>query len=334
MSRSWPPFRPEAINIIEIDGSYGEGGGQIIRTSLTLSAITQKPVRVRNIRANRPNPGLQPQHLMACKSVRNVCRGTLGGAELGSREFVFEPGPIVGGRYDFDIGTAGSVTLVAQTLMPILLGASKESELRIIGGTHVMKSPGYDYFENVFISAIRMLGADVSCRMTKAGYYPRGGGEIEVGIKPSKLRGCLYWPKGGDIQAIIRLSGLPTSIAIREKKVFVQSGVNIVRVREDESLSVGNAVTAWQGFRGAYALGEKGKRAEIVAQGALDALKMEEGDVDMHLADQLLVYSALAEGPSEYSTSAISEHLRTNAYILSQFVERNVEINENRIRVG
>jgi RNA 3'-terminal phosphate cyclase (ATP) len=326
-------LRHEVFPMIEIDGSYGEGGGQIIRTSLTLSAITRKPVRITNIRANRKNPGLQPQHLMACKSVRNVCRGTLGGAELGSREFVFEPGPIVGGRYDFDIGTAGSVALVAQTLLPVLLGASKESELRITGGTHVMKSPGYDYFENVFMPAIKRFGADAECRMLKPGYYPRGGGVIEVKVRPSKLHGCAIWPHEDEVHVMIRLSGLPNSVAIREKKIFVQNGIEHVRIREDEALSVGNSVTAWRGCRGAYSLGEKGKRAEIVAQEALDALCVEKRDVDLHLADQLLAYAALAEGPTEYSTSAISEHLRTNSYIISRFLDRRISFSDAVVSV-
>jgi RNA 3'-terminal phosphate cyclase (ATP) len=320
--------------MIEIDGSYGEGGGQIIRTSLTLAAITQKPIRITNIRANRPNPGLQPQHLTACKSVRNVCRGTLTGAELGSRELAYMPGPIIGGRYEFDIGTAGSVTLVAQTLLPILLRADKESELRIIGGTHVMKSPGYDYFENVFIPAIRLFGADVDCQMLRPGYYPRGGGEIGLKIRPSRLHGNALWPQAeGETQAIIRLSGLPPAVAIREKKVFVQNGIERIRVRQDEALSVGNAVTAWRGCRGAYALGERGKRAELVAQEAYDALKAEGGDVDIHLADQLLVYSVLAEGPTKYGTSAISEHLRTNAYVISRFLDRRVGMSDGLVSV-
>ncbi len=321
--------------MIEIDGSYGEGGGQIIRTSLTLSAITQKPIRITGIRANRPNPGLQPQHLTACKAVRNVCRGTLGGAEIGGRELTFEPGPIVGGKYEFDIGTAGSVTLVAQALLPILLGAAKESELRIIGGTHVMKSPGYDYFENVFVPAVGRFGADVDCRMLKAGYYPRGGGEIEVKIRPSRLHGNVLWPSGDEeAQVLIRLSGLPPAIAVREKKIFVQNGIERIRVRQDESLSLGNAVTAWRGCRGAYALGEKGKRAEAVAQETYDALKAEDGDVDMHLADQLLLYSVLADGPTSYCTSAISEHLRTNAYVISKFLDRKPVLTGSRVDVG
>lgn len=332
--RPGPSFRPEVFPMIEIDGSYGEGGGQIIRTSLTLAAITQKPLRITNIRANRPNPGLQPQHLTACKAVRNVCRGTLSHAEVGSTELSFLPGPIVGGRYEFDIGTAGSVTLVAQTLIPILLRANKPSELRIVGGTHVMKSPGYDYFERVFLPAISNFGAVIEARMVRPGYYPRGGGEIEVGIRPSALHGCLNWPRPSGIEAIIRLSGLAPQIAIREKKIFVQNGHENVRIRQDEALSAGNAVTAWMGLRGAYCLGEKGKRAELVAQEALDSVLEEQGDVDMHLADQLLIYAACADGPTEFSTSAVSEHLRTNAYIISRFVDRKIDYLGAKISVS
>ncbi len=320
--------------MIEIDGSYGEGGGQVLRTSLTLSAIMKKPVRITSIRANRPNPGLQMQHLTSARAVRSVCRGKLAGAELGSGELVFEPGEIVGGKYEFDIGTAGSVTLVAQTLIPILLGAAKESALRIIGGTHVMKSPGYDYFERVFIPAIGRFGAQVETALIKPGYYPRGGGCISVNVRQSKLRGCFSWPKEESVQALIRLSGLQESIAVREKKIFVQNNITNVHIRNDESLSVGNAVTCWKGFRGAYALGEKGKRAETVAQEALDALSAEKNEVDMHLADQLLIYAALAEGRTAYSTNSTSGHFRTNAYVIAKFVEREIREEGGRVSVG
>ncbi len=320
--------------MIEIDGSHGEGGGQIIRTALTLSALTDKPVAITDIRAKRPNPGLQPQHLMACKAVRSICRGTLSHCEVGSTELEFEPGPIVGGRYEFDIGTAGSVTLVAQTLIPILLKAAKESELVIRGGTHVMKSPGYDYFERVFVPAAGRFGARVGCSMRRIGFYPKGGGEIAVSVKPSALHGCSGWDRGESIEALIRVAGLPESIAIREKKVFVQNGIEAVRVRQDESLSVGNAVTAWNGGRGAYVLGEKGKRAETVAQEAVDALGVEKGDVDLHLADQLLLYAAMAEGASRYSTSSVSEHLRTNAGVISRFVERKIRLEDGTVSVS
>ncbi len=320
--------------MIEIDGSFGEGGGQIIRTALTLSAITQKPVTISNIRAGRPNPGLQMQHLTCAKAVRSVCRGQLEHATKGSMRLAFIPGKIVGGRYEFNIGTAGSVTLVAQTLIPILLYASKESTVRIIGGTHVMKSPGYDYFERVFIPAIARFGASVSTKLIRMGYYPKGGGIIELNVKPSKLQGCSDWHGEEKVKAIIRLSGLPMSIAIREKKIFVQDDIYDVFISEDESYSVGNAVTAWKGFKGAYVIGEKGKRAEVVAREALDALEAEKGDVDHNLADQLLLYAALAEGSTSYTTSKETGHLRTNAYIVSKFIEREMSLEGGRIRIG
>ncbi len=306
----------------------------MIRTALTLSAITKESVRIENIRAKRPNPGLQPQHLMACRAVRSICRGTLRGAEIGSPRLEFEPGPIVGGRYDFDIGTAGSVTLVAQTLIPILLQAPKESELSIVGGTHVMKSPGYDYFEHVFLPAARRFGAQVGCRMLRPGYYPRGGGEISLSVKPSTLHGCSAWEGDAQVKVLIRLSGLPESIAIREKKVFVQGGIEDIRVRQDESLSVGNAVTAWRGSRGAYVLGEKGKRAETVAQEALDAISLESGDVDVHLADQLLIYASIAQGPTRYSTSSLSNHFVTNSDVIGRFIGRRVSAAGNVVSVA
>jgi len=319
--------------MIEIDGSHGEGGGQIIRTSLTLAAITQKPVRIMNIRANRPKPGLAAQHLTACKAVRNICRGTLTGAEVGSTTLTFEPGPIVGGKYEFDIGTAGSVTLVAQTIIPILINASKESEIRIIGGTHVMKSPGYDYFEKVFVPVIRKLGVKIETKMIKTGYYPKGGGIIDIEIKPCELHGCNDWQHTEDIQAIIRIAGLQTSIAIREKKIFVQNDITKIYIREDDALSIGNAITTWNGFRGVYVLGEKGKRAEIVAKEAIDILRKEEGDVDLHLADQLLVYAALAKGETTYRTSEITEHFRTNAEIIGRFIQRYITYEKGNISI-
>ncbi len=318
--------------MIMIDGSHGEGGGQIIRTALTLSAITGKEFQITRIRANRPNPGLQPQHLMAVKAVRSVCRGAAENAEIKSESLVFRPGQIVGGRYEFNIGTAGSVVLVAQTILPILLSAGKPSTVRIIGGTHVMKSPSYDYFEHVFLPAIRLMGAEVKAKMNRAGFYPAGGGEIEISVNPSKLKGNQVWHKGDKMRALITLGKLDERIAIREKKIFLQNGIEETCIRKYETLSPGNAVLLWQGFRGAYLLGEKGKRAEAVAQEAVGELKKETGDVDRHLADQLLLYATLANGKTEYRTSEITEHLRTNAEIIRLFIrDRKIEINDNKI---
>lgn len=322
--------------MIEIDGSYGEGGGQIIRTAIALSAITNKPVHISNIRANRPNPGLAAQHLTAARAVRSICRGTLSHCEIGSTEFSFEPGEIVGGRYEFHIGTAGSVVLVAQTVLPILLSASKPSVVRITGGTHVMKSPSYDYFEKVFVPAISVLGAKVQSRLIRSGYYPKGGGEIELNVAPSKLKGNEKWMKETGTTVKIRISNLPISIAVREKKIFVQNNIENVRIWEERG-EPGNAILAWSGFVGAYALGEKGKRAEQVAEECLEELQKEKkagSDVDRHLADQLLVYASLAEGTTRFKTSEITSHARTNAYVISKLVERRFCISDNWIDVG
>ncbi len=319
--------------MIEVDGAIGEAGGQIIRTALTLSAITKKQVRIFNIRANRPNPGLQAQHLTACKAVRNVCRGTLEGAELQSKELTFTPGEIIGGKYEFNIGTAGSTTLVAQTLIPILLFAEKKSELIIIGGTHVMKSPSYDYFEKVFLPAINLMGARVSSKLIQSGYYPRGGGRIIIEVEPSKLNGVEKWIEEHDVHVIIRLSNLPFHIGLREKKVFVQNSIEDVDIIEEKALDAGNALLVWKGSNGVYNIGEKGKRAETVAEEALAQLKQENCDVDRHLADQLLIYTVLAQNKSSFKTSEITEHFRTNREVLLKFINRKIEVDNNQVSI-
>ncbi len=320
--------------MIEIDCSHGEGGGQVIRTSLSLSAITQKPVRLFNIRAKRSNPGLQPQHLMACKATRSICRGTLDGAELASKELTFHPGEIVGGKYDFNIGTAGSVILVAQTVLPILFHASKPSVVRITGGTHVLKSPSFDYFEKTFVPAITAMGANIKTRMLKPGYYPKGGGEIEIELEPSTFTGKDTWGKEDEIQALIRLSDLPETIAIREKKIFLENGTERVYVRNDAAANPGNAVFIWQDFRGSYVVGERGKRAEVVAGEAITQLKKErESDIDCHLADQILLYAFLASGTTRFKTSELTSHFMTNKDIISRFIERTVNLDSTTVSV-
>jgi len=322
-----------STGIVSIDGSTGESGGQILRTSMTLSSITQKPFEIFNIRAKRSNPGLAFQHLTAVKAVRNICRGRVEDAEVGSRTLKFFPGKIIGGKYDFNIGTAGSVTLVAQTVLPILLVAEKKSEIRITGGTHVLKSPGFDYFHNVFIPAIQLMGAKVESEMIKPGYYPKGGGEIRITVEPSELTGIEKWPKDEHIRALIRIANLPLSIAMREKKVMLENSIEDVSIREEETLSPGNSVTLWKSFRGSYVPGEKGKRAEVVAKEAIDELMKETGDLDRHLADQILIYGILAEGKTRFKTSEITDHFKTNADILSHFNEKKIKYENNEVTI-
>ncbi len=320
--------------MILIDGSFGEGGGQILRSALTLSSITQKPFRIINIRANRKKPGLQPQHLVACHSVRKVCRGKLAGAELLSQELIFEPAEIIGGNYVFDITTAGSVVLVAQTLLPILLFAQKRSKIKILGGTHVMKSPSYDYFERVFLPAVRQFGASVEAKLIRSGYYPKGGGEVTLQINPSsRLHGNSAWELEETGRAVIRLGNLPSHIAKRERQILREANFHNIEIYEEETLSNGNALTAWRGYRGVYILGERGKRAERVAGEAIEELSKEDAPLDSHLADQLLLYAALATGETTYRTSRLTDHLHTNAYVISCFLQREIVLSKNTVTI-
>ncbi|MDD5095992.1 MAG: RNA 3'-terminal phosphate cyclase [Candidatus ainarchaeum sp.] len=321
--------------MIEIDGSHGEGGGQIVRTALTLSALTNTPVRIFNIRAKRDKPGLRPQHLMAAKAVRSVARGTLEGAEENSHELSYTPSGIIGGKYEFNIGTAGSSILVAQTVLPLLLSASKPSEVKITGGTHNPKAPSYDYFDRVFLPALNSMGCSVEAEMLRAGYYPSGGGEIRLKVKPSKPKPTDYWTRVPfpQTQAIISLANLPMLIAVREKKIFVHNNINRVYVREEKCNDKGNSILAYRGFVGFQVMGEKGKPSEKVGEECFNGIR-DEGDVDVdhRLADQLLIYAFLA-GKTTYKTSRISSHTATSINITGKFLHRGFSIEGTTIKV-
>lgn len=320
--------------MIEIDGSHGEGGGQVVRTALSLSALANTPVRIFNIRAKRGKPGLRPQHLAAAKAVRSIARGILEGAEEDSHELTYAPSGIVGGKYEFNIGTAGSSILVAQTILPLLLSASKPSEIKITGGTHNPGAPTYDYFERVFLPAIRHMGCEIESEMLRAGYYPTGGGEIRLRVKPSLPKPTDYWtrvpfPK---TQAIISLANLPMQIAIREKKIFYHNDLKVY-VREEKCSGQGNSMLAYRGFVGFQAIGEKGKPSEKVGEECFNGVR-DEGDVDVdhRLADQLLIYAAMA-GKTSYKTSRISGHTATSINIIGKFLQSKFSIDGTTIKV-
>lgn len=323
------------MNEIIIDGSFGEGGGQIIRTSLSLSAITKKNLHIKNIRAKRKNPGLQPQHLMACLAVNELCDGEIQGTEKGSRWIRMIPNDIQGGEYIFDIGTAGSIVLLAQTIIPLCLYAKNNSYITLIGGTHVLQSPNYDYFYHVFLPAIRRFGIKIESKLIRTGFYPKGGGRIELEIESSHLQGCRDWKSTDtDITALIRLSSrLPNHIVERERDILQEGNIKRVEISIDDTFSPGNAITLWQNYKGACALGERGKRAEIVAYEAINAISKENGDVDAHLSDQLLIYAALAEGKTIYNTSEITNHFKTNQYIISKFLDKSISYENNHVVV-
>lgn len=330
--------------MIRIDGSAGEGGGQILRTALSLSAVTGKPFSLANIRAGRGNPGLQRQHLASVRAVAEVCGAKADGAGIGSSRLVFEPGKIpggiAGGKFEVDVGSAGSVVLVAQAALPALFSAQHESELEIGGGTHVPGAPTYDYFENVFLPALGEFGLHAKSSMIRAGFYPKGGGEIVVRVKPGK-------PKAADFEralegnekifAKIISSKLPSHVIEREKAEIERAFAGAAaEAKEVEASCPGNAVSVWSGFRGASALGKVGVGAERVAGEACDFLKKEIGAgawADLHLADQLMPYLALSGG-GELRVSEVSHHARTNAGIISLFLGARFNMREGLISVS
>ena len=319
--------------LIEIDGSFSEGGGQIIRTSLSLSALTGTPINICNIRAGRSPPGLKPQHMAGARAVRSICRGTLEGVEEGSNTLRYAPGKIYGGKYEFNIGTAGSTILLAQTILPLMFAASKKSRVTITGGTDVPKAPTYDYFNEVFLPALSLFGLNAKCSLENAGYFPRGGGRITLETEPAKPKPVSYWPRESIPKAIISISGLPLGIAMREKKILLNNKIEEVYIRERNALDPGNALLLYRGLAGSSVLGKKGLRAEKVSQTAIDSLK-EEGDVDVdhNLADQLLIYSALA-GKTSFKTSHISKHTETNMHIIEKFLGNQFSVDGNVVKV-
>ncbi|HUQ31768.1 MAG TPA: RNA 3'-terminal phosphate cyclase [Pyrinomonadaceae bacterium] len=328
--------------MITIDGSFGEGGGQIIRTSCALSLITKKPFRVFNVRARRDKPGLQRQHLTAVLAAAEIGQARVDGAMVGSREFTFVPGEIKPGEYDFKIGTAGSVTLVLQTLLPPLMLASEPSRLTLEGGTHNLHAPPFEFLKKTFLPLINRIGASVSIDLERYGFYPPGGGRMSVDIEP-----CAEWVRldllergnlrGQRARALV--VNLPQSIAAREINVIKEklgwSDEQLLIEVSTNAYSPGNVVTieleseqVTEVFTG---VGERGVRAEIVAERAVDEARhyLDDGvPVGEHLADQLLIPLAIVGGGS-YLTGQPTPHTTTNIEVIKKFLA--VEINVNQL---
>ena len=329
--------------LVSIDGSMGEGGGQILRTSVSLAAVLGVPVRVYNIRAKRRNPGLRPQHLNAVRAIAEISGGKLVGAEVGSTVIEFYPGEIRGGRYVVNIGTAGSVTLVLQALIPVMAFASSPVNVRIMGGTDVPMSPTIDYFREVFAPLLERYGLRVEISLIRRGHYPRGGGIVEARVEepPGSLKPLNLEDRGDLIEVRGRSHAvrLPSHVASRQARsasiVIERELGRKARIEEewyapgkDPHLGPGSGVTLWAIFAnsimGADALGEKGKPAERVGEEA--ARKLVEdvrtgASLDRHASDMLPLYAALARGESRLSGSRLTMHALTVFKLLEIMVE-------------
>jgi RNA 3'-terminal phosphate cyclase (ATP) len=320
-----------------IDGSIGEGGGQILRTSLTLSLVTGAPLKIEKIRAGRKKPGLLRQHLTAVEAAAEVGRAAVRGAELGSKELQFEPREIAPGTYRFSVGTAGSTTLVLQTILPPLLTASGPSEIIIEGGTHNPMAPPFDFLEKSFLPLVSRIGPRVKARLERPGFFPAGGGRLSVKIEPSEKLARLDLLARGKVRrmsAKALVAKLPRHIAERELRVLAEElslpDEALHAVEAMDSLGPGNAVTVeivsehlTEVFAG---FGERGTPAEKVARKVACEVReyIEAGaPVGPHLADQLLILLALAGGGS-FLTGALTPHATTNMDVIREFLEMDM----------
>jgi RNA 3'-terminal phosphate cyclase (ATP) len=335
--------------MIEIDGSYGEGGGQVLRTALTLALMTGQTLRIVNIRAGRKKPGLRPQHLQAVEASVKISQGSAEGARLGATEILFHPGQIKAGKYQFDIGTAGATSLVLQTIfLPLCLaGDSKNtSTLTITGGTHVPWSPCFHYLDLQWLHFLQRIGLDAELGLEQAGFYPQGGGRLKASLRPIEQLLPLNLVERGDLRQIRGLSAvanLPRDIAKRQRQRVVSRlgasyPLNDIRTVQLPSHFKGTFLLLLaefeQGQACYFGLGAPGKRAEVVADEAIDELEAfmaSDGAIDQYLADQILLPLAFAEGPSKFRASKVTQHLLTHAEIIQQSLPVKINISETGI---
>ncbi|MEW5856010.1 MAG: RNA 3'-terminal phosphate cyclase [Cyanobacteriota bacterium] len=345
--------------MIYIDGSYGEGGGQVLRSSLSLATITGHPIRIGRIRAGRKKPGLAAQHLTAVRAAAAICGAKVQGDTLGSTTLEFIPGDsIQPGKYTFDVteaqegGSAGAVALVLQTILLPLAIAQGESQVTLRGGTHVAYSPAYTYIEQVYLPLLRRMGVQAEVRLRAWGWYPQGGGEVELrvsgrGRESQPLRGISLLEPGElqQVRGIAVVTELPSHIpqrmASRAENVLHEADLKAtVQPLRERGVAPGAGIFLTAEYEnslaGFGALGRLGLPADKVADMACQELldfHNTGAAIDVHLGDQLLLPAALADSTSQYRVAEISTHLTTNAWVIEQFGLASITIDEVDRRV-
>jgi RNA 3'-terminal phosphate cyclase (ATP) len=324
--------------MILIDGSAGEGGGQVLRSALALSILTRTPFKMERIRAGRDKPGLRPQHLTSVTAAKEVSNADVTGAEVGSRELTFRPRTVQGGNRTFSVGTAGSATLVLQTILPALLRAREPSLVTLEGGTHNSHAPPFEFLSESFLPLLRKMGAKIEATLIRPGFYPKGGGRMTVKVEPSEL-GALELEERGALvsrKAIAHSSGLPPAVAERELRVCKERlGLGrdeIVRMDWDEAFGPGNAVNVIEKFANVTVVstgfGERNARPDEVAEQAIGPVLRyleTKAAVEEHLCDQLLLPMAMGRG-GIFTTTELTGHTTTQIETLKQFLGGEVEV--------
>jgi RNA 3'-terminal phosphate cyclase (ATP) len=344
------PIRASSNRLVELDGADGEGGGQILRTALTLAMLTGRPFRISRIRANRDRPGLRPQHRSAVMAAAKLSGATVQGATVGSQALTFRPRPFEPTDLDIDIGTAGSTCLVLQTLaLPIALRADRGVRVSLTGGTFNTKAPSYPFLDRTWRAYLARMGLPLALAMPEAGFYPQGGGRLDAWIEPGTPRPLIAERRG----ALVRISGVAGTCKLDQRQVAERMRNRAVALLDGAGIEAEIAIDLahWSGPGPGAAialvlehdgdappssfvgLGARGKPAEEVAAEAvaelLDHLHAPGlGAVDAHSADQLVLPLALAEGRSVYTVSHVTEHLRTNVRTIAAFLDRRIVLDE------
>jgi RNA 3'-terminal phosphate cyclase (ATP) len=325
--------------MIEIDGSEGEGGGQMLRSALALSALTGRSFKFENIRARRDKPGLAPQHLTGVKGVAEICHAVVEGDKAGSTSLSFVPGTVEPGDYRFDVGTAGSITLVLQACMLACARTRARTEFDILGGTNVRMSPPSDYLEHVLFPFLRTMGYEIDVKMPARGFYPQGGGEMIVGMARGEHILPLELKERGrfiGINGVCFTQKLPDHVAERmastaRKTLVGHAPVKLVMDRR-QGHSIGAGIFLSAEYENTVlagdALGDRGISSEKLGELAAVTLVQEmdsTGTLDVHAADQVLPYLSLAAGPSKFMVSELSMHFQTQVEIIRKFIDARID---------
>jgi RNA 3'-terminal phosphate cyclase (ATP) len=334
--------------MFEIDGSQKSGSGTILRLAIALACITAQPLHIYNIRQNRPSSGLKPQHLAAVKTAAKICNAELEGAVLNSREVWFRPREIQGGNFKVEIGTAGSIPMLLMTALPVCAFSKNPFQLSVSGGTDVPHSPTINYLQHVLLPILRRMGFYVEITVHSRGYYPRGGGEVTMAAKPQSQLQAIELREFGKPKNIKGISVCTflddRKVAERQAKaaheyLFDKGYTTSIQIINDKSnpLQRGSSITLWVEtdagvILGADAVGEIRKTSEEVGKAAAMKLHQElsaSPTVDLHLADMLVPYIALAKGKSTFFTRVISDHLETNIWLFQEML--NTQFNIQRV---
>lgn len=341
--------------MFEIDGSQKSGSGTILRLSLALAVAAGQPLHIYNIRRNRPQPGLKPQHLEAVLTAAKLCNAEIKGATLNSEEIWFKPREVRGGNFEAEIGTAGSIPMLLTTVLPICALAQDSVRLHVTnGGTDVSHSPTTNYLRNVFLTALEQMGLEASIKVQKYGYYPKGMGEVTMTVKPPRRLQSIQLENFGKLKSV---SGVSVCTFLTERKVAERQAkaaddylsdkgyATSIQVVNDRSnpFQKGSSITLWAetdkgAILGADAIGELKKSSEAVGREAAEKLYLETSSmptVDVHLADMLIPYVTLAKDTSIFLVRAVSDHLEANVWLAEKMLNArfNIQKRNNLFRI-